>query len=156
MTSRRSTVLAASLFLGVAGVAFPAAAAPPTIEREDFEDSFPDEFLSEQCGVEVVTSLVGRRTTRTWDRQGSSPQEITTINVSFTATAGDNSYRFRDVGSDSVRRAPDGTLLVSIRGQVPFEFKGVLKLSVDGNVETVLHQPRRTVDTARACAALTR
>ena len=131
----------------------PAVAAKPVIERISVDDTFVDRFLSQACGVRVVTRAVGRLTFKTWDRTGTGPIAMTNVNVSLTARAGDNTYRFRDVGSDLVRRQPDGTLVLKISGQVPFAFKGVLK--VDLTTGQVLHEPTRTVGTERVCAALT-
>jgi hypothetical protein len=149
----RSAATAAILFFAVWGAATPALAAPPVIERVPVDDTFVDEFLTEACGVPVTSRAVGSLTFKTWDRTGTGPIEMTNVNISITATAGDNRVRFRDVGADLVRRTPDGTLVLMIAGQVPFAHKGVLKI----NPETgeVLHEPTRTVGTDRVCAALT-
>jgi hypothetical protein len=69
------------------------------------------------------------------------------------ATAGDNQVRFRDVGIDLVRVEPDGTVILSIVGQVPFGFTGVLKINLDTG-EAIL-EPHHIVDTTRACELLT-
>ena len=78
---------------------------------------------------------------------------MTTLNISLVATAGDNQARFRDVGIDQVRVQPDGTVILSIVGQVPFEFTGVMKI----NLETgeVILEPHHEVDTTRVCERLT-
>jgi hypothetical protein len=80
-------------------------------------------------------------------------QDLTTVNVSIVATAGDNQARFRDVGIDQIRVQPDGTVILSIVGQVPFEFTGVLKVNLDTG-EAIL-EPHHEVDTTRVCARLT-
>lgn len=131
----------------------PAVAAPPVIERVQFEDSFHDEFLTEACGVDVTTALSGRVTTITSSGEDPRLIQVRTINVGLTATAGDNTFRFRDVGADMLRVEPDGTLVLSIIGQVPFDFTGVLKIDLDTG-EAIL-EPHHFLDTARACAALT-
>lgn len=46
-------VLAGLVWAGVA------AGAPPTIERIDVDESFADEFLTEECGVPVTTTAQG-------------------------------------------------------------------------------------------------
>jgi hypothetical protein len=48
---------------------------------------------------------------------------------------------------------PDGTVILSIVGQVPFEFTGVLKI----NLETgeVILEPHHEVDPTRVCEPLT-
>ena len=149
----RMLVAAAAVVGVIAGGAVPAAAAKPVIERITVDDTFADQFLSRECGVRVETRAQGRVTFKSWDRQGTGPVEMVTVNVTLTARAGDNTYRFRDVGSDMIRRLPDGSLLVRISGQVPFAFKGVLKINLDTG--QVVHEPTRMVGTERACAALT-
>jgi hypothetical protein len=128
-----------------------AAAQAPVKEVIQFEDTFADEFLSEECGVPVTTTVTGRVTLFTLD--GVGLQELTTLNVSFVATAGDNQARFRDVGGDQVRVQPDGTVILSIIGQVPFDFTGVLKIDL-GTGEVIL-EPHHDVDTTRVCERLT-
>jgi hypothetical protein len=147
-------LMAATVAVGVlVGGAGPAAAAKPTIERISVDDTFVDRFLSRECGVRVVTQVVGRITFKTWDRTRTGPVAMTNVNLTFTATVGDNTYRFKDVGADLVRRQPDGTLVLQIAGQVPFGFKGVLRINL--YTGEVLHEPTRTVGTEKACAALT-
>jgi hypothetical protein len=78
-----------------------------------------------------------------------------TLNVALTATAGENTYRFRDVGADHAQVKPDGSVIVMIIGQVPFEFAGVLK--IDPATGDVLHEPHADLEARleRACAVLT-
>src|SRR5687768_14961087 len=114
-----------------------AAAAKPTIERFQVDESFPDDFLTEACGVPVTTTARGHVILRTFSDGGTGPVELRTINVGLTARAGDNVYRFRDVGADLVRVEPDGTVILMITGQVPFEFSGVLKIDL-ATGETIL------------------
>jgi hypothetical protein len=131
----------------------PASAGPPDIVRVQFDDSFHDDFLTEECGVDVTTTATGRSTTITATRQGARLIEVHAINVGLIATAGDNTFRFRDVGADVTRIEPDGTVVLSIIGQLPFDFTGVLKVNpVTGEV---ILEPHHGVDTTRACAALT-
>jgi hypothetical protein len=115
--------------------------------------TFDDEFLTEACGVPVTTTATGRVTIFTLPDDGVGLQQHTTLNISLVATAGDNQARFRDVGGDMVRVHPDGTVILSIIGQVPFDFTGVLKL----NLETgeVILEPHHTLDTTRVCERLT-
>ena len=70
-------------------------------------------------------------------------------------TAGDNSYRMRDVGADHVQIKPDGTAILMIIGQIPFDFTGVLKIDLDTG-EAIL-EPQHSLEgrIADACAALT-
>jgi hypothetical protein len=68
-------------------------------------------------------------------------------------TAGDNQIRVRDVGIDQVRVAPDGTVILSIVGQVPLGFTGVLKLDLDTG-EAIL-EPHHFADIEEVCEQLT-
>jgi hypothetical protein len=140
---------------GVVG-AGPVTAAPPTMERIAVDDDFTDEFLSEACGLEVTGTAQGHVTIRTFADNGKTGLlGLGTVNIGFTFSAEGNSVRFRNVGADRLRRAPDGTLILSIIGQAPGEFTGVLKI----NAETgeVLHEPQnsRADDVQRLCEALT-
>ncbi len=153
MKSLRALATAAVLIAIPAGVVSPAAAAGPTIERIPIDDTFVDEGLSAECGVTVTARAVGQLTFKTWDRTGTGPLDMTNINIAITFTAGDNSYRVRDVGADLLRREPDGSLVVLVIGQVPFGFSGVLK--IDPETGEVLHEPQHLQDAAEACAALT-
>jgi hypothetical protein len=128
-----------------------AAAQAPEKEVIQVDDTFADEFLTEACGVPVTTTITGRVTIFTLD--GVVLQELTTLNLSIVATAGDNQARFRDVGADQVRVQPDGTVILSIIGQVPFGFTGVLKLNLETG-EAIL-EPHHEVDTTRVCERLT-
>jgi len=130
-----------------------AAAAPPTIVREDIDDTFVDLALSEACGVEATVHLTGHATLRM--REGGGVLEVRTLNLSGIVTSEFGSFRIRDVGSDSTRITPDGQVIVSLRGQLPFYIKGVVK--EDGETEELLNEPNfaageRQVE--RACAAL--
>ena len=48
-----------------------AVAAPPTIERINIDETFPDEFLTEECGVPVTTTALGHVILRTFS--GEAP-----------------------------------------------------------------------------------
>jgi hypothetical protein len=130
-----------------------AAGAPPTIVREDIDETFVDEALSEACGVEATVHLTGHAITRT--REGRGVLEVVTVNLTGIITSEFGSFRVKDVGSDQTRVTPDGQVIVSITGQVPFFFKGVLKF--DGDTEELLNEPNfaageRQIE--RACAQL--
>jgi hypothetical protein len=130
-----------------------AAAQAPVKEVIQVNDMFQDEGLTEECGVPVTTTATGRVTIFTFP-DGKVLQNMTTLNVSLVATAGDNQARFRDVGIDQVRVQPDGTVILSIVGQVPFEFTGVLKINLETD-EVILEPHHETVDTTRVCEQLT-
>ena len=150
MTPTKTSV---ALCAAAALVPATAAAAPPTIVREDIDETFVDEALSEQCGVEATVHLTGhqidshpRRRRRTCCLHGQSTGVITSEFGSF---------RVKDVGSDSTRVTPDGQVIVSLRGQLPFFFKGVLKF--DPTTDEWLNEPNLAAgerQIERACAAL--
>ena len=147
--------LAGMLVLG-ALLAPGASAGKPTLQRIEIDESFPDDFLTEACGVPVTTRALGHIVLRTFTGGGGTgPAELATISVGLTATAGENTIRFRDVGADLVRIEPDGTAILMITGQVPFEFTGVLKIDLETG-EAIL-EPQHTTEerVEKACAALT-
>jgi hypothetical protein len=81
----------------------------PTFERVDVDETFADEFLTPACGVPVTTHAQGHLIFRTFGRERTGTAALTTLNVALTATAGDNTYKFRDVGADHVQIKPDGS-----------------------------------------------
>jgi hypothetical protein len=130
-----------------------AAGVPPTFVREDVDETFVDEALSEACGVEATVHLTGHSTSRV--REGNGVREIFTVSLTGIITSEFGSFKVKDVGSDATRITPTGQVIVSIRGQVPFFFKGVLKF--DGTTDEPLNNPNfaageRQIE--RACAAL--
>jgi hypothetical protein len=156
MTRWRLTGSIASILVSVALI-WPGAALadPPTIERIDIDESFLDESLTEACGVPVTTTAQGHVIIRTFSGDGSGVVELTTLNIGLTATAGDNTYRFRDVGGDLIRIEPDGTAVLSIIGQVPFGFTGILKIDLETG-EAILEPQHSTEGNVEvACAVLT-
>jgi len=127
----------------------------PTFERVDVDETFADEFLTPACGVPVTTHAQGHLIFRTFGRERTGTAALTTLNVALTATAGDNTYKFRDVGADHVQIKPDGTAILMIVGQVPFGFTGVLKIDLETG-DTIL-EPHHSLEGRLddACAALT-
>ena len=151
---RISGVLAVlgALFVVVLG-ATAAAAQAPEKEVIQVDDTFVDEGLSEECGVEVTVHITGRVTLFTFPDEEKVLQDLTTLNFAGVATAGDNQIRFRDVGIDQVRVQPDGTVILSIVGQVPFGFTGVLKINLE--TEEAILEPHHFVDIEAVCERLT-
>jgi hypothetical protein len=154
MRRRRTTGLLAVLgaLLVVVLGATAAAAQPPEKEVIQVDDTFVDEGLSEECGVEVTVTSTGRVTIFTFP-DGRVLQQLTTLNLEVVFTAGDNQIRVRDVGIDQIRVQPDGTVILSIVGQVPLGFTGVLKINLDTG-EPIL-EPHHVVDIEEFCAQLT-
>ena len=150
-------IMSLGLLAVVVAVVGPAAtAAAPTIEHIAVNDlGVVDEFLSDACGVPVTIDVVGHVTIRTFDGGGTGPERVFTINIEITAYAGDNVYRFRDVGADVLRVGPDGTAILMIVGQIPFGFTGALKLNAETG-EAIL-EPQHSLEERldAACAALT-
>ena len=141
------------LFAAAALVPASAAGAPPTIVREDIDETFVDETLSAECGVKATVHLTGHSITRM--REGGGVLNVITVNLTGTITSEFGSFKVKNVGSDSTRITPDGQVIVSIRGQLPFFFKGVLKF--DGTTEEWLNEPNLAAgerQIERACAAL--
>ncbi len=132
-----------------------ALAGKPAFERITIDESALDPFLTDACGVPVTTRAQGHITTRTFAGGGTGPAVVTTINVALTATAGDNVFRFRDVGADVERIEPDGTAILMIVGQIPFAFTGVLKIDLETG-EAIL-EPHHSIEERleTACAVLT-
>jgi hypothetical protein len=152
---RRTAWLAGSFVLAVVLGPGVAAGAPPVIQRIPVDDTFADLFLSEACGVEVTVRARGHIIVRTFAGDRTGVAEVRTINVGLTATAGERVFRFRDVGADVTRIEPDGTAILSITGQVPFDFAGVLKIDLETG-ETILEpRDRNAEQVANSCAALT-
>ncbi len=150
MYARRIVTLVAGLLAAVGMVGTEVAAAAPTIERITIDETFSDDFLTEACGVPVTTTVSGNVTLRTFSGEGTGPATLNTLNLTFTATAGDRVVRIRDVGGDMVRIEPDGTAVLYIIGQVPFDFAGVLKIDLETG-EAILEMRDRERAATRAC-----
>ena len=67
-------------------------------------------------------------------------------------SANGNSIRVQDVGNDHLRVAPDGTVTISIVGQVPFQFSGASRINV--TTGEVFHEPHHIVDIDAVCSRL--
>ncbi len=148
----KTAVVVGILLVAVAAVSN-AMAGKPVMERFDIDETTPDAFLTAECGVSVMTRARGHVIVREFDRTKGTVS-LRTLNIALTAMAGDNRYRFRDVGNDHVRITKDGPVL-SIVGQVPFDFIGVLKIDLTTGEAT--HEPSHDISgrVAEACAALT-
>ncbi len=153
MVGKGIALLVAALVAHVITAA--ASAGKPTIERIDVDETEADPFLTAECGVDVTVHFEGQVIIRTFSGAGAGPAEIQTINILATVTAGGNSYRIRDVGADHVQIKPDGTAILMIIGQIPFNFTGVLKLDLDTGEAIV--EPHHSLEgqIEEACAALT-
>jgi len=151
-TSALLVIVSALLVLTLGSTA--AAAAAPEKETRTFTDTFQDEFLTDACGVNVTTTVDGRITFFSFPDRPVGPQDLTSVHVNFVATAGDNRVVFKDVGVDVLRVTPDGTVILMVVGQVPFDFTGVFVINL--TTGEVILEPHHTVDTTRACRLLAR
>ena len=126
-------------------------AGKPTTVREAIDETFDDDFLTEECGIAVETRAVGHQTTRTHD---GNLIEVFTINVKLTSTSAEGTFRYNDVGSDVTKITKDG-VVHQINGQVPFFFNGTAwENPITGEV---LKEPTKLVFESMlesACAAL--
>jgi hypothetical protein len=130
-----------------------ASAAAPTIERIEIDDTFPDPVLTDECGVPVTFHAQGFITVRTFSGERTGPVQPSTLNVTITATSPEGSVTVKDVGGDLTRVEPDGTAVLLIFGQVPFEFTGALKIDLE--TEKAILEPQHIVDVEEVCASLT-
>jgi hypothetical protein len=156
MTARRLITWVVSLLVAV-GVMGPgvASAAAPTFERITIDETFVDEELSEACGVLVTVTVQGQITFRTFPDEGTGLVTLNTLNVAGTATADGRTFRFRDVGADLVRIEPDGTAVLYVIGQLPFDFAGVLIVDLETGEAILEPRDRSEEQIERACAVLT-
>jgi len=155
--TRRSRIGWLAGVLGLAllvspGVGFGAA---PTLERIAVDETFVDEELAEACGVDLTVHLEGTIIERTFTGEQTGPAFLRTINLSATATADGNTFKFRDVGADLLRTKPDGTQVLLITGQVPFFFAGALMVNPETGEVILEPQDRSDKQIARACEFLT-
>jgi hypothetical protein len=88
---------------------------------------------------------------RRWTAVGALPPLAAQAGRLPLLAAGDTGQL---VGIDQVRVQPDGTAILSIVGQVPLGFTGVLKLNLETG-EAIL-EPHHFVDIAEVCAAADR
>ena len=98
---------------------------------------------------------LGYAVLRTFSVDRTGPAQLNTLSLAITATADGGTFRFRDVGGDLARIEPDGTRVLSIIGQVPFDFAGVLKIDLDTDEVILEPKDRSEEQLAKACRFLT-
>jgi hypothetical protein len=113
------------------GAVLPATAAAPTVERIEISESIYDDFVSEVCGFDVWLEIDGFAIVRVFDRASTGPLQVFTVNLTLTLSSGDQTYTLKDVGADTVMMRPDGSVDVSIMGQVPFGHKGLYRFDAE-------------------------
>ena len=142
--------IAASVLLWGTGVD----ARKPEFERISVNDSGVDAFFSNLCGFQVIATSVGHITVRTSPDRTVGAVAVVTVNVQTTLSANGNEYTFRNVGADVLRITPEGELILSIIGQLPFSFTGVLKINL--STDEVVLEPHHSTegDLNDVCATL--
>ena len=114
--------ISVSFTLGVIlllSLAVPALAAKPLIERVTFEDEFPDDFLSEVCGLDVVVSVNGKFTSHLWlDADENLIREVFNIAVHGSLSAGGATLHFVDTGLDKTTALEGGALRIEVHGSI--------------------------------------
>ena len=129
-------------------------AAKPLFEKIPVDDSGVDEFFTEVCGFEVIATSVGHFIVRESPDRTVGAVRVVSVNVQTTLSANGNEYALRDVGADVARITPDGQVILSIIGQLPFDFTGVLKINLTTG-DVVLEPHHSTAgDFDNVCATL--
>jgi hypothetical protein len=143
------------------GTGMPAAAAaggePPVVQHVAIDSAGVDEFLTENCGFTVLYSVTGLVTLRLFgfgSEVEQGPQLIQTLNLTTTVTANGNTFTFRRAGVEAFQVTPDGAVVFSISGNVPFMFTGSLRIDLDAGVALVVPRHDTRDDLVAACAAL--
>lgn len=116
---RRARVLFLST-LACLLVAGPVAAAKPVMERVPISDiGIYDEFLSEACGYDIWFDAMGHITFRVWtDAEGNPIRELNNYAIRIRYYSEWGSASTVDVGADRVTYEPDGSLTLTIIGNV--------------------------------------
>lgn len=116
MRRARAVLLASIVSLVVVG---PAAAAKPMMDRLDLDESFLDEFLTDVCGFDVFLDVGGHIIFRVWtDADGNPTHEVNNFAVMLTWSSASGSVSTVDVGADRVIFNPDGSITISVIGNV--------------------------------------
>lgn len=155
MRQQRTSGVLAVLGALLAVMLGPAAAAAQAPEREviPVNGFYVDVLLSRACGVQVTHTITGTVTILTYPDRPVGPQELQRFDLEHVIAAGDNQVWAREVGIRLIRVEPDGTVVLSIVGQVPYQFTGVLK--VNYYTGQAILEPHHVVDIAEVCAQLT-
>lgn len=129
-------------------------AAGPTFERIVVDESGPDPDLSAYCGFAVTFTYKGSIILRTFSDRSTGLVELKTLNAVLTLSANGKSYSSRDVGADVLTVSADGTVIITVVGQIPFGFTGAIKVNLV--TDEVIVEPHHdlSADLDKACAAL--
>jgi hypothetical protein len=98
----------------------PVAAAKPVMEHLQLSDTgIRDEFLSEACGFDVWVDFVGVATFRVWlDSEDNPLREVNNFGVRVRYYSEWGSIRTQDVGADRAIYHPDGSVTLTVIGNV--------------------------------------
>jgi len=98
----------------------PIAAAEPLTEHLQIRDmGIHDDFLSEACGVDVWFDATGVITFRVWlDAEGNPIREVNNFGMRFTYYSAWGSLRTVDVGADRATYHADGSVTLTVIGNV--------------------------------------
>lgn len=98
----------------------PAAAAKPVMEHLRIRDiGFHDEFLSEACGFDIWVDAIGVITFRVWLDTDENPiREVNNFGLRIRYFSESGSIRTQDVGADRVTYHADGSVTLTVIGNV--------------------------------------
>lgn len=150
----RATVASMAMLVLVSVAAPVVTASTPEIVRLDIDRVTVNNRLTAACGIPVMSHVQGHLILRT-STGGPGVAEVAIGNLAVVATAGDNTYRYRNVGAEIVQVKPGGVEILVVAGQAPFLFAGALK--IDLATGDLILEPQHSLegDLAEACAALT-
>lgn len=136
---RRSIRIIGLAVLGAALLAAPASAARPQQVREQVDNLFVDDFLSEACGVTITGHVTGHAIFRLFtDAQGAPIRELNNYAFSVRFASDSASIFAKDVGVDRVTYLADGSLIQVVIGSVQsFSSPGMGRVYADVGQRTM-------------------
>lgn len=116
---RRVRVMVLTVVATLLGMS-PVAAAKPVMEHVQIQDiALHDDFLSEECGFDVWVDAVGVITFRVWlDAEDNPIREVNNFGVRIRYSSEWGSIRTVDVGADRATYHPDGSVTLTVIGNV--------------------------------------
>jgi hypothetical protein len=139
MRRRIAFFLASALLL--VSVSPVAAVGKPTVDRVNINDvGVYDDFLSGECGFDVWSDTGGHITFRLFnDAAGNPRREVNNYAVRVHYYSENGDVYTRDVGPDRARYLDDGSILLTITGNVqPVTAPGQGRVNADSGQTTVL------------------
>jgi hypothetical protein len=116
---RRVSAMVLSVLVSLL-VTSPIAAAKPLTEHLQIRDiGIHDDFLSEACGFDIWVDAIGVITFRVWlDSDDNPTREVNNFGVRVRYYSDGGSIRTQDVGADRVIYHPDGSVTLTVIGNV--------------------------------------